>query len=179
VHLCDPFNMANAYRVYDIRGLLDGTPAEWLAMVQVNLLAPTLCSKLAISNMTKQSKEPRGHIINILSVWGCEVPRREYTHFYSATKHALKAVAEGLRIELATRKLPIKVTNVCPGPVETNFNVSSFGEEEAAKVFGGARDYERLSAEEVAEAVLGAVNVAPNVQVEEIVVTPSGYCKKN
>ena len=152
------------------------------AKLKVNLLAPTLCSKLAISNMTKQSKEPRGHIINILSVWGCEVPRREYTHFYSATKHALKAVAEGLRIELATRKLPIKVediqvdashlmflntkvTNVCPGPVETNFNVSSFGEEEAAKVFGGARDYERLSAEEVAEAVLGAVNVAPNVQV--------------
>ena len=45
------------------------------------------------------------------------------------------------------------------------FNVSSFGEEEAAKVFGGARDYERLSAEEVAVAVLGAVNVADNVQV--------------
>ena len=82
------------------------------AKLKVNLLAPTLCSKLAISNMTKQSKEPRGHIINILSVWGCEVPRREYTHFYSATKHALKAVAEGLRIELATRKLPIKVGNI-------------------------------------------------------------------
>jgi len=91
------------------RGLLDGTTAEWLAMVQVNLLAPTLCSKLAISNMTEHNKQPRGHIINVLSVWGCEVPRREYTHFYSATKHALKAVAEGLRIELATRKLPIKV----------------------------------------------------------------------
>ena len=43
--------------------------------------------------------------------------------------------------------------------------MSSFGEEEAAKVFGGARDYERLSAEEVAVAVLGAVNVADNVQV--------------
>ena len=108
-----------------LRGLLDGTTAEWLAMVQVwlkslwktnplaklkvNLLAPTLCSKLAISNMTEHNKQPRGHIINVLSVWGCEVPRREYTHFYSATKHALKAVAEGLRIELATRKLPIKV----------------------------------------------------------------------
>ena len=77
--------------------------------LKVNLLAPTLCSKLAISNMEEHSKESRGHIINILSVWGCEVPRREYTHFYSATKHALKAVAEGLRIELATRKLPIKV----------------------------------------------------------------------
>ena len=43
--------------------------------------------------------------------------------------------------------------------------MSSFGEKEAAKVFGGARDYERLSAEEVAEAVMGAVNVDANVQV--------------
>lgn len=75
----------------------------------MNLLAPTLCSKLAISHMTEQSKEGRGHIINVLSVWGCEVPKREYTHFYSATKHALKAVAEGFRIELAARKLLIKV----------------------------------------------------------------------
>ena len=75
-------------------------------------MAPTLCSKLAISNMTAQNKAARGHIINILSVWGCEVPRREYTHFYSATKHALKAVAEGLRIELATRKLSIKVVDI-------------------------------------------------------------------
>ena len=80
--------------------------------MKVNLLAPTLCSKLAISNMTAQNKAARGHIINILSVWGCEVPRREYTHFYSATKHALKAVAEGLRIELATRKLSIKVVDI-------------------------------------------------------------------
>lgn len=80
--------------------------------LKVNLLAPTLCSKLAISNMTENNKDPRGHIVNILSVWGCEVPRREYTHFYSATKHALKVVAEGLRIELAPRKLPIKVAGV-------------------------------------------------------------------
>jgi len=161
------------------RGLLDGTADEWLAMVQVNLLAPTLCSKLAISHMSDDVKEPRGHILNVLSVWGCEVPRREYTHFYSATKHALKAVSEGLRIELASRKLPIKVTNVCPGPVETNFNISSFGEEKAAEVFGGARDYDRLTAEEVAKAILGAASVADNVQVEEIVVTPRGYCKKS
>ena len=80
--------------------------------LKVNLLAPTLCSKLAISHMCDDVKEPRGHILNVLSVWGCEVPRREYTHFYSATKHALKAVSEGLRIELAARKLPIKVEEI-------------------------------------------------------------------
>ena len=59
----------------------------------------------------------------------------------------------------------MKVTNVCPGPVETNFNISSFGEEKAAEVFGGARDYDRLTAEEVAKAILGAASVADNVQV--------------
>ena len=59
----------------------------------------------------------------------------------------------------------MKVTNVCPGPVETNFNKSSFGEEKAAEVFGGARDYDRLTAEEVAKAIIGAASVADNVQV--------------
>ena len=72
-----------------------------------------------------------------------------------------------------------KVTNVCPGPVETNFNVSSFGEEGAAKVFGGPRYYERLSAEEVAEAVLGAVNVAANVQVVNLHICLVGRLSRN
>jgi short-subunit dehydrogenase len=57
-----------------------------------------------------EGARPSGHIVNVLSVWAHEVPRREYTHFYSATKHALRTVAEGLRIELAARRMDIKVT---------------------------------------------------------------------
>ena len=156
------------------QGILDMTPLELVSMTQVNLLAPTLCSQLAIQSMSANGVS--GHIVNILSVWAWTVPSREYTHYYSATKHALKTVAECIRIEVANRNLNIKVTNISPGPVETNFNYNSVPDKsEAERLFGGAKPYTRLAAEEVAEAVINAVKAPTNVQVNDIVLSPAGY----
>ena len=156
------------------KGILDMSPGELISMAQVNLLAPTICSQLAVRSM--EANGGSGHIVNVLSVWAWNIPSREYTHFYSATKHALKTVAECIRIEVASRKLNIKVTNISPGPVETNFNYNSvLDKEEAERVFGGAKAYTRLTAEEVAEAVINAVQAPTNVQVNDVIITPAGY----
>jgi len=156
------------------KGILDMTPAELVSMTQVNLLAPTICSQLATQSMAENGG--RGHIVNILSVWAWTVPSREYTHYYSATKHALKTVSECMRMEVATRKLNIKVTNISPGPVETNFNYNSVPDkEEADRLFGGSKTYTRITAEEVAMAVVNSVQSPTNVQVNDIVLTPAGY----
>ena len=156
------------------KGILDMSPEDFVSMTQVNLIAPTVCSQMAIENMPMEGNG--GHIVNILSVWAWTVPSREYTHYYSATKHALKTVAECIRIEASSRKLKVKVTNISPGPVETNFNYNSVqNKEEAEKIYGGIKSYIRLTSEEVAEAVINAVNSPNNVQVNEVVLTPSGY----
>merc|ERR1711936_1190716 len=72
------------------KGILDMSPADLTSMAQVNFLAPTICSQLAIQSMAANGGT--GHIVNMLSIWAYNIPRREYTHFYSATKHALRAV---------------------------------------------------------------------------------------
>jgi len=176
--------LVNNAGVGGVRGILDSNPAEWLPMVQTNLLGPTLCSKLAVTSIeaeaSRKGVKTQGHIINILSVWAHEVPKREYTHFYSATKHALRVVSECLRLELQARQLNIKVTNICPGPVETNFNRNSCEtEEEAQQTFGSTGGgYVRLSPKEVADTVLMAVTTPSNLQINDILLTPAGYCTK-
>lgn len=156
------------------KGILDMSAADLTSMAQVNLLAPTICSQLAVQSMAANGG--CGHIVNVLSVWAWTVPSREYTHFYSATKHALRTVAECIRIEVASRNLKIKVTNVSPGPVETNFNYNSMPDRaEAERVFGGVKNYTRLTAEEVAKAVISSVKSPSNVQVNDVILSPVGY----
>ena len=163
------------------RGLLETRAQDYLALATVNLVAPTLCSRLAVEAMLRAGGDERpatGHIINMLSVWALEAPSREYTHFYSATKQALRTVAAGLRVELATRGLAVRVTNICPGPVETGFNLRAFGAEEAERLFGGERGWSRLTAEEVAEEVVRVGSAGGGVHTEEVVLTPLGYSTK-
>lgn len=108
-----------------------------------------------------------GHIVNVGSTSGLEV--YPGGGGYTATKHALRALTKTLRLELIGK--PIRITEVMPGLVETDFAKVRFGgnEERAAKVYDGI---EPLTAEDVADCIAWAVTRPRHVDIDEIVVRP-------
>ncbi|MQB00783.1 MAG: SDR family NAD(P)-dependent oxidoreductase [Actinobacteria bacterium] len=109
----------------------------------------------------------RGHIVNIGSIAGRDV----YVGGggYTATKHALRAVSQTMRLELLGK--PIRITEIAPGLVETEFSVVRFdGDVERAKeLYEGVRP---LVADDIADCVTWAVTRPPHVNVDELVVRP-------
>lgn len=102
------------------KSLLDGTFEEWQSMLNVNVLSLTLCCQLSIKSMLKHNVMD-GVIVNVASVLGHTVNTTNL-RFYSATKHAVRALTEGFRLEC--RDLGnnnIRVTSISPGIVETEF----------------------------------------------------------
>ena len=108
-----------------------------------------------------------GHIVNVGSTAGFETYRGGGG--YTASKHALRALTQTLRLELLGK--PIRVTEVAPGLVETEFSLIRFGgdAEKARKPYEGI---DPLTAEDVADCVAWAVTRPPHVDIDEIVVRP-------
>lgn len=110
----------------------------------------------------------RGHIVNIGSVAG------DAAYYggsvYCATKSAVKALSDALRIELVDT--PLRVTNIKPGLVETNFSVTRFrgDNEKADKVYEGIRP---LIGEDVAETIFWTTSLPEHIQIAEMLVLPT------
>jgi NADP-dependent 3-hydroxy acid dehydrogenase YdfG len=107
-----------------------------------------------------------GHIVNVGSTAG----REAYAGGggYSSTKHAVRAITQTLRLELVGK--PIRITEVAPGLVETEFSMVRLNDEaEARKVYEGI---EPLTADDIAECIDWAVSRPPHVNIDEIVVRP-------
>jgi NADP-dependent 3-hydroxy acid dehydrogenase YdfG len=106
-------------------------------------------------------------VINIGSVAGFETYKGGAG--YTAAKHAVRAITRTLRLELNGE--PIRVTEIDPGLVETEFSLVRFhGDRKAAKaVYEGLKP---LTAEDIAECVIFAVTRPPHVDIDEIVVRP-------
>jgi len=108
----------------------------------------------------------QGHIVNI----GSTVAHGHYRggNVYSASKHAVKALTQSLRYDL--KGTPIRVTEVDPGIVQTEFSEVRWNEEAAKKFFSG---FQPLIANDIAEAVIFAVTRPARVNVSEIIVYPT------
>ena len=135
------------------------------AMFRTNVLAAFRISRLVAQNMVKRG---RGHIIVMTSIAAREV--YNFGLIYCATKHALTAMARGLRIELQGHG--IKVTEIAPGMVDTQIRHTT-DHPRVLEAFK-ARKFSALSAEEVAEAVLYAAQAAPNLSPDFIELRPRG-----
>jgi NADP-dependent 3-hydroxy acid dehydrogenase YdfG len=94
----------------------EGNPEDWDTMIDTNIKGLLYVSKVVMQNMISRKS---GHIINIASVAGKEV----YYHgnVYCATKHAVDALSKAMRIDLLPYN--IKVTNIAPGMVDTEFSI--------------------------------------------------------
>ncbi|HXN79239.1 MAG TPA: SDR family NAD(P)-dependent oxidoreductase [Candidatus Dormibacteraeota bacterium] len=137
---------------------------DWIGMWQVNVLGLMWMTRACLPLLRKAK---HGHVVNIGSIAGFETYKGGAG--YTAAKHAVRAITRTLRLELNGE--PIRVTEIDPGLVETEFSVVRFhGDRKAAKaVYEGLKP---LSAEDIAECVVFAVTRPPHVDIDEIVVRP-------
>ncbi|XP_039332467.1 dehydrogenase/reductase SDR family member 11 isoform X2 [Saimiri boliviensis] len=96
--------------------LLSGSTSGWKEMLNVNVLALSICTREAYQSMKERNVDD-GHIININSMSGHRVVPQSVTHFYSATKYAVTALTEGLRQELREAQTHIRATCLQPEDV--------------------------------------------------------------
>ena len=144
--------------------IAEGEPEDWRRMFEVNVLGVLYVTRAAVRHMLGRGS---GDVIFVSSLAGRRVPRADGT-VYAATKHALTAVAEGLRMEVHTKG--IRVISVEPGLVRTEFPESSYP---SAREYYAQREYSPLEAEDIAEAILYAVEQPPRVSVNEMLLRPT------
>jgi NADP-dependent 3-hydroxy acid dehydrogenase YdfG len=143
----------------------EGNLDEWDVVIDTNVKALLSMTRLVVPSMVERGC---GHIINIGSIAGdAAYPGGSV---YCATKAAVKALSDGLRIDLVDT--PLRVTNIKPGLVETNFSVVRFrgDKEKADNVYRGIK---ALSADDIAEVVYFAASAPEHMQVAEILVMPT------
>ncbi len=154
----------NAGNAHGLERIQDGSLDDWDNMIDSNVKGLLYVSRNIIPKMTEKHS---GHIINIGSLAGREV--YEKGNIYCATKHAVNAISKAMRIDL--NKTGIKVSEVNPGLVETNFsNVRFKGNSDIAKkVYQG---YKALQAEDIAEIIEFIINRPSHVNIADILVLP-------
>ena len=143
------------------QGLLD----DWEEMIDTNVKGLLYVSRAVIPGMIERAK---GHIVNIGSIAGREV--YPGGNVYCATKFAVQALSKGLRLDLSGT--PIRVSEVAPGMVETEFSLVRFhgDAERAGKVYQGLTP---LAPDDVADAVVWCATRPLHVNVSELVVMPT------
>ena len=143
----------------------EGNLDEWDVVIDTNVKALLSITRLVVPGMVERG---RGHIINIGSIAGdAAYPGGSV---YCATKAAVKALSDGLRIDLVDT--PLRVTNIKPGLVETNFSVVRFrgDKERADNVYRGIKP---LTGDDIAEVAYFAASAPEHMQVAEILVMPT------
>jgi NADP-dependent 3-hydroxy acid dehydrogenase YdfG len=154
----------NAGLALGLSPIAETPDGDWAEMLEVNVLGLLRVTRAMLPLLRKA---PTGHIVNLGSIAGFEVYRGGAG--YAATKHAVRAISRTLRIELNGE--PIRVTEIAPGLVETEFSLVRFrGDEKAANE--PYRGLEPLSADDVADCIVFAVTRPPHVDIDEIVIRP-------
>ena len=143
----------------------EGSLDEWDIVIDTNIKALLAMTRMIVPGMVERQ---RGHIINIGSIAGDAAYAGGSV--YCATKAAVKALSDGLRIDLVDT--PLRVTNVKPGMVETNFSVVRFrgDKNKADAVYNGIRP---LTGEDIADVVYYAASAPEHVQIAEVLVMPT------
>jgi len=140
---------------------------EWLETVEVNVKGILRTLHSALPSMKKQKS---GHVVNIASVDGKELYQGGAV--YGASKAAIIALSKAMRMELSP-EFNIKVTSIEPGTVDTDLREDITDKELLEdKDYGG--DEPKLESEDIARAVLYAVSEPDRVNVNEILIKPTG-----
>lgn len=145
--------------------LHQGDHVDWEEMIDTNVKGLLWVSRAVLPGMATRD---RGHVVNIGSIAGHEVYPNG--NVYCATKSAVAALGHGMRIDLKGTR--VRVSNVDPGMVESEFSLVRFhgDEERAAKVY---HNFPPLQPADVADAVLYCVTRPPHVNVSELVLWPT------
>jgi NADP-dependent 3-hydroxy acid dehydrogenase YdfG len=140
----------------------EGNLDDWETMIDTNVMGLLTMTRLIVPGMVERNS---GHVINIGSVAGDAAYAGG--NVYCATKAAVKALSDGLRIDVANTA--VRVTNLKPGLVETNFsNIRFHGDtERAAKLYQGIKP---LTGDDIADVAVYAANAPAHVQIAEVLI---------
>jgi len=152
----------NAGNAHGLSPINEGDVSDWDTMIDANVKGLLYVSKAIIPEMVKRKS---GHIINLSSVAG----KQTYANgsVYCASKRAVEALSEGMRLDLT--KHGIKITNIAPGAVNTEFSKVRFkGDmDRANKVYEG---YEPLLAKDIADLIFYTTNVPNRVTIADVTI---------
>lgn len=139
-----------------------GDVDDWETMIDTNIKGLLYMTRLIVPTMVERN---HGHVINIGSVAGDAAYANG--NVYCATKAAVKAITDGLRIDVA--ESAVRVTNVKPGLVETHFSVTRFhgDQERADNVYKGIQP---LTGDDIADVAFYAASAPEHVQIAEVLV---------
>jgi NADP-dependent 3-hydroxy acid dehydrogenase YdfG len=154
----------NAGGAQGLESIAEADEENWRTMYESNVLGVMRVTR-ALLPALKRSGD--GFVVVVGSVAGVEVYAGGAG--YTAAKHAAHAIAQTLRLEMLGE--PIRVSEVAPGMVETEFSLTRFGgdEQRAAQVYEGLKP---LSAEDVADAITYVVTRPPHVDVDYVSIKP-------
>jgi NADP-dependent 3-hydroxy acid dehydrogenase YdfG len=155
----------NAGLAVGLNSVQDGVVDDWERMIDTNVKGLLYVSRTVAPLMIQNGY---GHIINIGSIAGKQVYPNGAA--YCGSKHAVDAISQGLRMDLVAHS--IRVTQVCPGAVETEFSVVRFkgDKDRADSVYKG---FEPLTANDVADAIFYCVNLPKHVCINDLVIMPT------
>lgn len=141
----------------------DGHIDNWDTMIDTNVKGLLYVTRAMLPSMIQRN---RGHIINIGSIAG----HGSYTagNVYCATKHAVRALSQSMRLDLLGTA--IRVSEIDPGAVETEFSEVRWKDKTRAKQF--YQGFEPLVAEDIADAVIYCATRPSHVNIAELVVFP-------
>jgi NADP-dependent 3-hydroxy acid dehydrogenase YdfG len=154
----------NAGNAHGLSSFQEADLNDLEAMIDINVKGLIYVTKAVLPYMLKQNG---GHIVNLSSIAGKETYANGTV--YCASKAAVESISKGLRLDLLHSG--IKVTNIAPGAVETEFSVVRFkgDKQRASKVYEG---YEPLIAQDIAQAIAYAVNQPEYVQIADVTIFP-------
>ncbi len=155
----------NAGLAVGLNTIQEGVIDDWERMIDTNIKGLLYVTRAILPGMVKRKK---GHVVNIGSIAGKEVYPNG--NVYCATKHAVDALTKAIRIDAVNAG--IKVTQIAPGAVETEFSIVRFkgDKEKADSVYKG---FEPLHPEDVADAVYYVTDLPPHVTINDLLIMPT------
>lgn len=165
----------NAGLAAGLEHIYQGDTKDWNDMIDTNIKGVLYVTRYISKGMVTRGT---GHIVNIGSMAGLQT--YENGGVYCASKYALHALSQSMRIDLLSHG--IRVTEICPGMVETEFSVVRFhGDQQRAKSVYD--NLEPLQGEDIAEAILWALSQPDHVNIDQITITPKAqantfYCHR-
>ncbi len=155
----------NAGNAHGLSSFQNGDIDDWDAMIDINVKGLLYVSKAIVPGMIERGS---GHVVNIGSIAGKEVYPNG--NVYCASKHAVDAVNNGMRLDL--NGTGVKVSQVCPGLVETEFSMVRFkGDEQRSRsVYEG---FDALTANDIADLIRFIVTRPAHVNISDTIIFPA------
>lgn len=155
----------NAGGAHGLDLFIDGDLNDWEQMIDYNVKGLLYVSKVIVPWMIKRKK---GQIINISSIAGKQTYAKGMV--YCASKSGVEAISKGMRLELVPHG--IRVSNIAPGAVETEFSIVRFkGDEKKAKSVYS--NFDPLVAQDIADSIFYCINVPSHVQIADMTIFPA------